>query len=427
MDVISLDQQVSHEALMLTTQNLAVIGRQAIVDAKRNVIGYELLQRGSAAAESSDIDHTSDTDAAMLFSALSNIGAEALFGTKLAFVNVTLETIKGEHLELVHPARIVLEVAPVPGNEAEQIARLSDDISRLKARGFRIAFGHFALTRPYVSWLALADYVKIDMRGLKQEVLPTVMKIATAQPKLKLIAEKVETPEEFELMEGLGAHYFQGFLFAKPAAVTTRVASPAYANVLQLISLVGQEAEAGEIEKVLKRDPTLSFKLLRYINSAGFGLGCEVTSFRHAVMILGLNKLFRWSTLLLTSVKSSTAPPAVANLAITRGRFMELLAAEFLSREDCDHAFVVGVFSLLDVMLGIPMEQALENLVLPQDVVTTLIDHEGILAPFLDLVEACERCDADEISTMARSLQLTNDQINRAHLQALAWAENLMD
>ncbi|HEY4372607.1 MAG TPA: HDOD domain-containing protein [Burkholderiales bacterium] len=427
MDVISLDPQVSHEALMMTTQNLAVIGRQAIVDAKRNVIGYELLQRGSAAAESSNIEHSSDSDAAMLFSALSNIGAEALFGTKLAFVNVTLDTIKGEHLELVHPARIVLEVAPVPGNDAEQISTLSDDISRLKARGFRIAFGQFALTRPYVSWLALADYVKIDMRALKHEVLPTVMKIATAQPKLKLIAEKVETPEEFALMEGLGANYFQGFLFAKPSAVTARVASPAYANVLQLISLVGQEADASEIEKVLKRDPTLSFKLLRYINSAGFGLGCEVTSFRHAVMILGLNKLFRWSTLLLTSVKSSTAPPAVANLAITRGRFMELLAAEFLSKEDCDHAFVVGVFSLLDVMLGIPMQQALENLVLPQDVVATLLDHEGILAPFLDLVEACERCDAEEISTMARSLQLTNDQINRAHLQALAWAENLMD
>jgi len=106
---------------------------------------------------------------------------------------------------------------------------------------------------------------------------------------------------------------------------------------------------------------------------------------------------------------------------------MELLAAEFLAKEDCDNAFVVGVFSLLDVMLGIPMAQALENIVLPQDVADTLLDRSGVLAPFLEMVEACERCDGEEISTLARSLQLTNDQINRAHLQALAWAENLMD
>lgn len=427
MDVTTLEPGAAHEALLMTSQNLAIIARQAIVDAGRNVMGYELLQRGSASADSSNIEHNSDSDAAMLFSALSNIGAEALFGSKLAFVNVTHDTIVGEQLELVHPARIVLEVPAVFGNIAQEISALSDHLSRLKASGFRLAFGQFALTRPYVAWLALADYVKLDVRALKPEVLPTIVKIAAAKPELKLIAEKIETAEEFSTLEALGVPYFQGHLFARPAAMTARVASPAYASVLQLISLVGQEADAGEIEQVLKRDPTLSFKLLRYINSAGFGLGCEVTSFRHAVMILGLNKLFRWSTLLLTSVKSSTAPPAVANLAITRGRFMELLAAEFLSREDCDNAFVAGVFSLLDVMLGIPMQQALENIVLPQDVAETLMERSGVLAPFLELVEACERADGGEIENMARSLQLTNDQINRAHLQALAWAEQLMD
>jgi EAL and modified HD-GYP domain-containing signal transduction protein len=117
----------------------------------------------------------------------------------------------------------------------------------------------------------------------------------------------------------------------------------------------------------------------------------------------------------------------VANLAITRGRFMELLAGEFLSREDCDNAFVTGVFSLLDVMLGVPMESALDTLILPQDVSDALVDRSGMLAPFLELVEACERADSEEIGALARSLQLSNDQINRAHLQALAWAENLFE
>lgn len=427
MNVHHLETTAVAEAMIASADDLAIIARQAIVDAKRNIIGYELLQRASATAEHSDIEHTAGSDSATLFTALSNIGAENLFGNKLAFVNCTLETIAGDHLELVHPARIVLEVPAVPGNDPAQIAALADSLSKLKARGFRLALGHYALTRPYLTWLPLATFVKIDVRSLKAEVLPTVMKLATAQPNLKVVAEKIESVEDFNTLEKLGASYFQGFLFAKPTAVTARVSSPAYANVLQLINLVGKEADPGQIEQVLKRDPTLSFKLLRYINSAGFGLGCEVTSFRHAVMILGLNKLFRWSTLLLTSVKSSSAPPAVANLAITRGRFMELLAGEFLAQEDCDNAFVTGVFSLLDVMLGVPMEQALKTLVLPQDVADALLDRSGMLAPFLDLVEACERADGDEINNMARALQLSNDQLNRAHLHALAWAENLFD
>ena len=427
MNVHHLETKAVAEVMIPSTDDLAIIARQAIVDAQRNVMGYELLQRAHSGAEHSDIEHTAASDSATLFTALSNIGAENLFGNKLAFVNCTLETITGESLELLHPARIVLEVPAVPENDAAQIAALADALSKLKARGFRLALGHYALTRPYVTWLPLATFLKIDVRALKTEVLPTVMKLATAQPNLKVIAEKIESVEDFNTLEKLGASYFQGFLFAKPTAVTARVANPGYASVLQLINLVGREADPGEIEQVLKRDPTLSFKLLRYINSAGFGLGCEVTSFRHAVMILGLNKLFRWSTLLLTSVKSGSAPPAVANLAITRGRFMELLAAEFLSQEDCDNAFVTGVFSLLDVMLGVPMEHALKTLVLPQDVADALLERSGMLAPFLDLVEACERADGDEINNMARALQLSNDQLNRAHLHALAWAENLFE
>ena len=197
--------------------------------------------------------------------------------------------------------------------------------------------------------------------------------------------------------------------------------------VMELINGVEREEPVQRLEAILKRDPTLSFKLPRYINSAGFGLGCEVTSFRHAVMILGLKKLFRWAALLLTSIKSGTAPPVVASFAVTRARFMELLAAECLPVEDCDNAFLAGVFSLLDVMLGVPMEQALENIVLPSDINDALIERTGVLAPFLLLVEACEVADGDEVAELSRSLQLSNEQINRAHLEALSWAEQFVE
>jgi EAL and modified HD-GYP domain-containing signal transduction protein len=242
-----------------------------------------------------------------------------------------------------------------------------------------------------------------------------------------VIAEKVESAREFALLEKLGVKYFQGFYFERPIAVVTRVFSPAYANVIQLLDLARKEADVREIETLLKRDPTLSFKLLRYINSAGFGLSCEIKSFRHAVMILGLKKLLRWAALLITTVKSDTAPPVVANFAVIRGRFMELLASEWLSADDCDNAFLTGIFSLVDVMLGVPMAKALNSLGLPSDVNDALLEGSGVLAPFLHLAEACESANDKDVAALAQTLQLSNEQINRCHLAALAWAETVAD
>lgn len=414
-------------ALIPTGGDIAVIARQPIVDAKRCVIGYELLHRRHPDADAVTEIMTAATDAALMFNALSNIGSESLFGNKLAFINCTTETLSGVHLEMVNPERLVLEVPAIDDNRADLIAAAADALVQLKMRGFRLAFGAFVLTKPYAAWIPLAAYIKLDIRRLKPETLPAAVRIAGNHQHAQVIAEKVESAQEFELLAKLGVKFFQGFYFERPTSVAAKLTNPAYSTVIQLINLVRKEADPGVIEDLLKRDPTLAFKLLRYINSAGFGLGCEVTSFRHAVMILGLKKLFRWAALLLTSIKSSSAPPVVASFAVTRARFMELLAAECLPPEDCDNAFLAGVFSLLDVMLGVPMEQAIENLVLPSDINDALLERTGLLAPFLQLVEACEAADGAEVAELARSLQLSNEQINRAHIEALNWAEQFTE
>jgi EAL and modified HD-GYP domain-containing signal transduction protein len=426
--VASIDANpLNPAALIPTGGDMAVIARQPIVDAKRGVIGYELLHRKNPLADAVTETMTAATDASLMFNALSNIGSESLFGSKLAFINCTRETLTGVHLEIVEPDRIVLEVPPIEGNVPELIAETTAALEQLKMRGFRLAFGASVLTRPYANWVPLASFIKLDMRRLKLETLPAAVRIAGNHVHAQVIAEKVESSAEFDLLLKLGVKFFQGFYFERPTAVTAKLANPAYSTVIQLINLVRKDADPGAIEDLLKRDPTLSFKLLRYINSAGFGLGCEVTSFRHAVMILGMKKLFRWAAMLLTSIKSSTAPPVVANFAVTRARFMELLAAECLPQEDCDNAFLAGVFSLLDVMLGVPMEQALEGLILPSDINDALLDRSGLLAPFLQLVEACESADGGEVAELARSLQLSNEQINRAHIEALAWTEQFTE
>ncbi|MBL8382051.1 MAG: EAL domain-containing protein [Burkholderiales bacterium] len=410
-------------ALIPTGGDIAVIARQPILDAKRGVIGYELLHRRNPAADPVADAESASTESAVMFSALSNIGSESLFGNKLAFVRCGAGELTGVHLEIVDPERIVLQVPAVEENAPDLIAAAAERFAELRTRGFRLAFGATVLTRPYAPWVPHASYIKLDLRRLKRESVPTAVRIAANQQHAQVIAENVESAAEFEMVRQLGVKFFQGFHFERPSAVTAKLSNPAYATVIQLINQVRKEADPATIEELLKRDPTLSFKLLRYINSAGFGLGVEVTSFRHAVMILGLKKLFRWAALLLTTIKSDSAPPVVANFAVTRARFMELLAAECLPPEDCDNAFLAGVFSLLDVMLGVPMEQALQDIVLPSDINDALIERAGLLAPFLQLVEACETADGTEIAELARALQLSSEQINRAHLDALVWSE----
>ena len=401
--------------------SVSMIGRQAILNDHREVFGYELFDRTTAADA-----HTAASDAALLFNALSYAGTEALVGRKLVFINCTHESLVGGHLELVHPDKVVLEV-PTLGEDAsaEDIAARLPIFEALRQRGFRLAFDQNLLRRQYVSWLPMANFIKLDMLTFPLSSAEALVKFARTHTSAQIVAEKVETQEQFETMHALGVKLFQGFWFAKPDVVQAKTVRPSQATIVQLLNLVRNQATTAEIEQLLKKDPTLSFNLLRFINSSGFGLSCEITSFRHAVMILGLKKLFRWAALLMTTTRIGGSAPAVGQTAVVRGRLMELLASEMLSAEEADNAFVVGVFSLLDVMLGMSMEKALSSIALPQPAMDALLHRTGVYAPFLDLVLACESGDDDMFARASEALHLSNHQVNWAHLQALAWADNL--
>ncbi len=409
------DQQASY----------AHVARQPILDRKQQTIGYELLARESATSTQAPAQHTRASDTALLFHALSSISAQNLFGDKLAFINVRLEDLRAEHLEIVFPERIVLELPRAPHDQAEAIAEAASAMQELRDKGYRLACGVHALTAPYAAWLPLLHFVQIDVLALPAGALPVLMRRLQALPSLRVIAEKVETQESFQEYFDAGVHLFQGYYFARPQTVSAKVTNPAYATVLQLIDLVNKQAEVPRIEEVLKHDPTLSFKLLRYINSSGFGLMSEITSFRHAVVILGYKKLLRWLVLLLATTPGSSAASSQARVAITRGRMMELLARGLLSQEDADNAFVAGVFSMLDVMLGVPMDKALQEISLSEQVVLALRERQGSFGPYLRIVLACEREDWDEIDRDAALLGLDERAVALAHLEALAWAENL--
>ena len=396
------------------------IARQAILDSNQTVFGYELSDRSMQPGE-----QTASKDAQLLFNALSLAENDALASKKTIFVKCTHDSLASGHLDLVAPERVVLEIAPLPLSQVDQVLNRLPALQEAKRRGFSLAFDYSILTRSYEAWLPLSTYIKFDLSILKPEAVATFIKLAKNKSEARLIADKVETHQQHQLVKGLGVTLFQGNWFAQPVIVQGKSIRPTQATILQLINLVRKQASTNEIEDLLKRDPTLSFNLLRFINSAGFGMRTEVTSFKHAVMLLGLKRLFKWAALLMTTSNDSNTPPAIGTTAVVRGRLMELLALESLTPEDGDNAFVVGVFSLLDAMLGMSMEAALASVALPSNVSDALLHRSGPLAAYLSLTEACETGDDLAFAQAANTLGLSSSQINWAHLQALAWAETL--
>ena len=403
----------------------APVGRRELLDRKRQVVGYELFARSRAhAATDAPADSTSPDRT--VFTALADGGKAALVGRKTVFVHCADAALNDDTLDRVPPDGVVLVFTPQPGLPQAEIDTRTRQLAALRQRGFGLGFTHAVLGTPFAAWLPLAAHVTLDLAALQPAIVAPLVQKARTFPHIKLLAHNVNTVALYTRMSELGVTLFEGSWLSQPVAASARTIRPSQATILQLIQLLQTDADLAAIEEVLKRDPTLSFNLLRFINSSGFGLRCEITSFRHAAMIIGQKNLCRWAALLLTASKDSAAPPAIGSTAIVRGRLTELLAAELLAPGDCDNAFIVGVFSLLDAMLGVPMAQALDQLPLPEPVTDALLYRTGPFAPFLDLAIACESGEDEGFAKAARTLHLSNHQINWAHLQALAWGDALL-
>lgn len=201
--------------------------------------------------------------------------------------------------------------------------------------------------------------------------------------------------------------------------------NPSHAQIVRVLNLVRRNAEVRDIENALKQDVTLSYKLLRYINSAGFGLSCEIESFRHAVAILGYDKLNKWLSLLLVTASKDPAAPALMQTAVARGRFMETLGKDYFDKSALDNLFITGAFSLLGVLLGTRIETVLQEMHLPEPVVDALLHGKGTFAALLDLALACEEGSTIDVAQKADALGIAIPKLNHAQIEALAFADSL--
>lgn len=239
-----------------------------------------------------------------------------------------------------------------------------------------------------------------------------------------LLAKGLADNAQFDAVVNKGFGGACGWFFLKGVAPAKKL-TPGQAQTIRLLNLVRANADIKEIEAALKLDVALSVKLLRYINSAGFGLAVEIQSFRHAVTMLGYDKLNKWLSLLLVTSSKDAAAPALMQAAIARGRFMELAGKGYVDKNELDNLFITGAFSLLDILLGVLMETALADMHLPDAIKDALISGEGPYAPFLALARAGEQPDAGRYAGQAAELQLSHQAVNRAQFEALTFADSL--
>jgi len=406
------------------THQMAFLGRQPILDRHQQLIGYELLYRADGTATGAAFEDAVHASLVVIASLLNEIGTEQVLGGKVGFVNVAARSVS-EHspLSLLDARRTVLEF----GGDIQLDEAALQRLAQLRKDGFGVAVTVDSPAALRTPLFALASHAKVDLQRIAPAQLPLVARLLTAMGGRRvLVAEKVETREQAHQCLELGFDCLQGYYFARPETLSARRLEPGKAAVLQAIRLLLRNADVVDVDNALKRDVALSVKLLRYMNSAGMGLSTRIDSLKQAISMLGYNKLARWLTLLLATADSRDPTAQVlARTAITRGRLIELLGEGRFDVAQRDNLFIAGTFSLLPAMLMVPMAQAISDLDLPPMVTEALLARTGVLAPYLELAEACENPTLSGVAALCKALELTPKSLNLAQMQAIDWVQQL--
>lgn len=389
------------------------IGRQPIYDRELNVYAYELLYRDNAlnAANFTDGDLATSQ---LIVNTFMEIGLERLVGSRPAFLNITYDFFSGEWPLPMSNEQVVFELFET----IEVDKTLLEGIRGLVDRGYRIALDGFVPAPERTPLLTLADFVKLDVRAADPAQLAAAVN-ELRDYDLRLIAEKIETHDEYATCRELGFDYFQGYYFSYPDVVHARTPSANRAVVINLIAKLREPTtDARELERLIAHDVVLSYRLLRYINCATFGLRREINSIQQAVMLLGLDAVRDWATLILASQLADNKPRELTTTALVRARMCALLSV-VSPRIDSGQAFTTGLFSLLDALLDTPMEELLDQLPLATPIKLALLNGEGELGALVQTVVHFERGEWDSV-IRRRDTRL---DYNSAYLAAIQWAE----
>ena len=399
------------------------LGRQPIVGRSRELVAYELLFRSSRVDRAMVIDEVYAT-ATVVKNAFTGLGIDTALGNKKGFINFDERMLMSDVIEALPRDRIVLEILEHVPMTPVVIARCQ----ALQEAGYSLGLDDLVrLTDGLRTVLPYISYVKVDVSVLTEpQVLALVQELQVYD--VKLLAEKIETPEQFEFCSAAGFDLFQGYFFARPTILTGRSVQPSTLQMLKIYRLIDADAEPGALELALRQAPDLTVRLLRSANSVGTQRPNKIHSLQNAILVLGRRQISRIVQLMLFAQQFNAdlnTDPLVQTAAV-RGRLMEQIADSLGLAKVRDRAFLVGILSLADALFGQPLTDIVEILNLDVGLCEALLHRRGHLGALLNLVEASEHADSRTFASVARDLGLSDiDDFNRWQVDALRWAGSL--
>jgi c-di-GMP-related signal transduction protein len=395
--------------------------RQPILDRDKNLFAYELLFRDGLENVFPDIDGDEATSR-MIAGSQFNFGLDDFLGDKPGFINFTLDTLLKKFPSMLPKEQVVVEILETvqPGK------RLLAECQALKEQGYIIALDDYIHQPVWRHFYPFIDIIKIDFRNTSNDTIQEVLKATAAFPNIKLLAEKVETIEEFQLAMGMGFSYFQGYFFSKPEMLQSKALSPAQMTLAELLYETSKaEMDLAKITTIFERDVNLSYKLLRYSNSAVFKRRSEIETIKQALVVLGQLELKKFLSVLFTAQVSSEKPAELMRLAMTRAKFAEGIATMH-RKTDIAKAFLTGMMSLMDAILDESMTSVMSKLPLSKDIKDALVDNEGLLAEYLGLVKCYEQAMWQAGNVAIDKLGLDAKLLPDAYHEAVQWANEQM-
>ncbi len=394
------------------------VARQPIFDRLRHVVAYKLLFRGGL-----ENRFTAPNGDLALRSVISSgphiFGFSSLTGGKPAFINFTKPLLTSGLVYVLSPKQVIIELVEniEPDEEVLKVCR------ELKSKGHIIVLDEFVFRSGCESLVELADIVKVDFLKVMGEERKFMVQLLAGK-KVRLLAEKIETQKDFIEALQAGYSYFQGFFFCKPEIVFGREVPLYRLTYLRLMQQLSQEElDFNQLESILKGDASLSFKLLRYINSAAIGLRYPVTSLRQAMAILGERNLRRWALLTLTVSMLENKPQELLVTGAVRGKFCELICQRISLQTIGVDPFLVGLFSILDVLLDRPLVEILNELPIATEIKDALLGRPTLLGLVYKLVTAYEQANWEEISELAAKINLPEEEIPALYAESVSWAD----
>lgn len=410
---------------MTTMSEKFYLGRQPILNRDQEIVGYELLFR-SAGRDFAEFGSYSQASASVITTALSAFGIQEVLGGKFGFINVHLGLLLSEMLELLPVEQSVLELLEIIQIDEQVVERCRE----LKQLGFQLALDDHEYSPDFVDIYDVVDIVKIDILSIDPVHLPKMIELLRRWP-VRILAEKVETVEQFDACFGMGIDLFQGYFFERPVVLNKKKIDTSGLAMLKLLQQLTKDVSIDEIEQTFKANPSLSYNLLRLVNSVGLGSREKIKTLRHAITMLGTSHIRRWIQLsLFAGADARGINNPLLEMAAVRGRLMEILVIqkerERDSGEQSEEAFMIGILSLLDVLFETNMSEIVDSLNLTDEVSVALLSREGMLGRLLYLAERLEVTDFDAVTPLLEECDITLDQLLTAQLEAFNWRAKVM-